>query len=288
MIDVQGLVKDFGKQHVLKQLSLKVGEGERLALVGQNGSGKTTLIRCLLGLYECEGNLRVFGKDPRKLRQEVLAEVGFVPQQAPGIRASVSEFLLATTRLCGITREPIEEVAAHLGLSLPDISNKAFHALSGGMKQKLLISIALARKPRLLIMDEPAANLDPLARAAFFEELEKLDPSTTILLSSHRIDEISGLVTRLIELDSGKLVLDDLVSVDRTNLGTQMQCALRFRTISPNITTTLNEWGLQAAHDNPCHWSGQIAASDQFRFVCEIARWSGLVQEFGLEEIPNV
>lgn len=297
MIELAGVIKNFGRLSVLKEVSLSIGEGERVALVGQNGSGKTTLIRCLLGLYQCEGSVEVFGKNPRRSRQEVLAQIGFVPQQSPGIRATVGEFLLATTRLCGIEIEPIATVAENLGLSIPDIQKRAFHALSGGMKQKLLIAVALARRPRLLIMDEPAANLDPLSRAAFFQELDKLDPDTTMLLSSHRIDEISRLVTRLVELDSGRFVVDDIVSVDHGGLGGEFTCEISFREMSPHIRDTLLEWGLQAgsdgspvssdSSDEQLLWRGRIPAADQFRFVCVIARWSGLVQSFNLREASN-
>lgn len=287
MIEVERLVKSFGRHRVLDEISLEIEPGERIALVGQNGSGKTTLIRCLLGLYKSSaGRVSVLGCDPRVDRQEVLAKVGFVPQIAPGIRSSVGEFLLATTRICGVELEPIVELAQNLGLSLRELSGRAFHALSGGMKQKLMISVALARRPRLLIMDEPAANLDPSARAAFFEELAKLRGDTTMLLSSHRIDEISGLVTRLVELDSGKVMLDDLVVVDHDAVGTRLACELSFQQIEAHVAKTLQEWGLQPDENVPNRWRGEISAADRFRFVCLIARWSGLVKTFKLEELP--
>lgn len=284
MIQIEGLTKRFGAQLVLNQLALNVEAGERIALIGQNGSGKTTLIRCILGLYSCDGALRVLGKAPRQARQELLTQIGFVPQQAPGIRSSVSEFLLATTRLCGVDGAAIMAVAERLGLSIPQISQKAFYALSGGMKQKLLISIALARRPKLLIMDEPAANLDPIARAAFFSLLEELDPTTAMLLSSHRIDEVSGLVTRLIELDAGRLVLDDLVSVQSRSLGARLRCSLKFSEAHAHVLEALAAWGLSSMDDGR-RWEGLIAAHDQFRFVCLIARWSGLIERFNMEEL---
>ena len=285
MIELQNVVKAFRRNRVLDGISLNIDEGERIALIGQNGSGKTTLIRCLLGLYAVDaGDVAVLGRDPRVARESVLGEVGFVPQLAPGIRSTVGEFLRATTQICDVTGSSIVEVAQRLGLDLTKISGRAFFALSGGMKQKLLIAIALARRPRLLIMDEPAANLDPTARARFFSELEQLDAATTVILSSHRIDEISQLVTRLVELDSGKIVLDDLVSVHSVHRSDYLSCTLALHQANVHVASILSEWQLTSDNEEQTRWVGRIAAADRFRFVCLLARWSGLLQDIRLSE----
>ncbi len=95
-----------------------------------------------------------------------------------------------------------------LGLDLSQHRKQIFFKLSGGMKQKLLIAIALARNPKILILDEPSANLDPDARETFFSLLDGMPKETVMLLSSHRVDEISQLVNRVVEMDQGKVVLD--------------------------------------------------------------------------------
>lgn len=284
MINAQRVTKRFGQLEALSSLALRVEPGERIALTGHNGSGKTTLMRCLLGLYACEGQLEVLGLDPRADRQAVLAQVGFVPQQSPGIRAPVGEYLHAVHRLCGVDRQAVHRVAGELGLEIEPIRGKAFHALSGGMKQKLLIAVALAREPKLLIMDEPAANLDPVARAAFFRALGRVSPDTTVLLSSHRVDEISELVTRLVELDSGKVVLDDLVSVDRGRGHRTLRCHITVRDRSDHMVAALEQWGLAPIEPGSDQWRGQIAGADRFRFLCAAARWSGMVSQFQIEE----
>jgi ABC-2 type transport system ATP-binding protein len=208
MISISNLHKTFRGQSILRDVTLTIGPGERIALVGQNGSGKTTLIRCLLGLYNFEGSIQFYGKSPRTDRIAVLHNVGFVPQHPPGLRLTVSEYIATVTHLTGCAAKDINELADRLDLRVSDHINKPFAMLSGGMKQKLMIAAALARKPSLLIMDEPAANLDPRARAKFFESLQSLPSDTTMLLSSHRIDEITGLVTRLIEMDHGDITID--------------------------------------------------------------------------------
>jgi len=102
----------------------------------------------------------------------------------------------------------IDAIAARLGLPVEPIRARPFNRLSGGMKQKLLIAIALGRDARLLIMDEPTANLDPAARKIFFDLLAERQHDTTMLISSHRIDEVAPLVNRVVEMDMGKIVLD--------------------------------------------------------------------------------
>ena len=89
-----------------------------------------------------------------------------------------------------------------------DNFNKPFLKLSGGMKQKLLVAFALGRTPKILLMDEPSANLDPKAREVFFNYLKNYDKDTLMILSSHRISEISVLVNRVVEMDLGEVVLD--------------------------------------------------------------------------------
>jgi ABC-2 type transport system ATP-binding protein len=89
---------------------------------------------------------------------------------------------------------------------------KPFLKLSGGMKQKLLVAFALGRNPKILLMDEPSANLDPKAREVFFDYLKNFDKDTLMILSSHRISEISALVNRAVEMDLGEVVSDKIIS----------------------------------------------------------------------------
>ena len=98
-----------------------------------------------------------------------------------------------------------------MDLDLKNQLNKPFFKLSGGMKQKLLIAIALSKKSNLLIFDEPTANLDPKGREKFYELLTEIDPSCSTLFITHRLDEIEGLVNRQIYMDLGKVVEDEKI-----------------------------------------------------------------------------
>ena len=204
IVQAVGLSKSFKKQEVLKSLSVDFYEGDRIALIGQNGAGKTTLIRCLLGQYVYKGELMVLGKNPRKDRIAVLNEVGFVPQIPPPLKITVKEMLSFFSNLCNVPSDKFISIAERLGLKIKDSLSKPFVALSGGMKQKLLVSFALGKQPDILLMDEPSANLDPSAREIFFDYLAEYNKEALLILSSHRMSEIEGLVNRVVEMDFGK------------------------------------------------------------------------------------
>lgn len=211
LISVDQLTKSFKKTSVIQNLTNGFKAGERIALVGQNGAGKTTLIRCILGLYKYEGNIEVLGMNPRKERELILQNIGFVPQIPPPIKMTVGEMLDFFGKLTNTDQQEFIEISENLGLDVQTNLNKPFMKLSGGMKQKLLVSFALGRKPKILLMDEPAANLDPKARSILFDYLHKFDKNALMIISSHRIDEVENLVNRLIEMDMGKIVVDKKV-----------------------------------------------------------------------------
>ena len=208
LIEIKKLSKTFNDVKVIKDLSVNLKEGDKIALIGQNGAGKTTLIRCILGLYTYEGYLSVLGKNSRNDREEILKHVGFVPQSPPPLKMTIAEIMDFFSIITKTEKEKFISIATDLKLEIQNNLHKPFLKLSGGMKQKLLISLALARSPKILLMDEPSANLDPDARNVLFKNLINLPKETLVILSSHRIDEIKNLVNRLIEMDLGEIVLD--------------------------------------------------------------------------------
>ena len=161
MIQFKNIAKTFRKARVLDGISLDIGIGERVALIGSNGAGKTTLIRCLLGEYTHDGSVAINGLDPRNNRTAVLGSIGFVPQLPPPLKMPVGQLINFSASLCGTDPQRIHAIAKRLGLDVDAILSRQFVRLSGGMKQKLLIAIALGREAKVLVMDEPAANLDP-------------------------------------------------------------------------------------------------------------------------------
>jgi ABC-2 type transport system ATP-binding protein len=283
MIQFTNVAKTFRKARVLDGISLNIGLGERVALIGSNGAGKTTLIRCLLGEYTHDGSVAINGLDPRSNRTAVLGTIGFVPQLPPPLKMPVGQLIDFSASLCGTDPQRIHAIARRLGLNLDDILSRQFVRLSGGMKQKLLIAIALGRDAKVLVMDEPAANLDPEARKIFFDLLaERLDDATMII-SSHRLDEVSALVNRVIEMDMGKVVLDDKVA-DAVTLTARLACRIVLNRFEPAFAKALDGWNLQSSDDNRV-WQGEIAGPDRLRFLGIVSRYTALVSDLSLAEI---
>jgi len=209
MIILEQVSKRFKRLQVLDNINLQIQQGEHIALVGSNGAGKTTLMRCLLGEYRCEGKITLGGLNPRKHRQAVLARIGFVPQLPPPLKMHVNQLIRFAAGVCGTESKRIVDITQRLGLDIQTLLHRPFVKLSGGQKQKLLIGIALGRDTDILVMDEPAANLDPEARRIFLELLQEKQEHAISLISSHRLDELAALVNRVLELDMGKVVLDE-------------------------------------------------------------------------------
>lgn len=222
MIKLSNVVKRFRRNDVLKGINLEISRGQRVALVGSNGAGKTTLIRCLLGEYNCQGEVTIDDLDPRLFREEVLLKIGFVPQLPPPLRMPVGQLIRFSSSLCNSDPQRMIDVAKKLGFDAQKFTHQPFVKLSGGQKQKLLIAIALGRDSELLVMDEPAANLDPAARHILFKLLSEKQETTAMLISSHRLDEVASLVNRVIEMDQGVIVLDDKVA-DLADMSSQLQ-----------------------------------------------------------------
>lgn len=285
MIELKNVAKTFRRAQVLDGISLNIGLGERIALIGSNGAGKTTLIRCLLGEYTHDGDVRIDGLNPRDHRTTVLGKIGFVPQLPPPLKMPVGQLIDFSASLCGTDPARIHAIGQRLGLDLDAILTRQFVRLSGGMKQKLLIAIALGRDAKVLVMDEPAANLDPEARKIFFDLLAERLEDTTMLISSHRLDEVSALVNRVIEMDMGKVVLDDKVA-DDVSLTGRLACRIELKRFEPAFAKALDGWNF-STDEQQLRWQGEIAGPDRLRFLGIVSRYTALVSDLALNETGN-
>lgn len=289
MIQLTNVAKSFRRAPVLNGVSLSIQLGERIALIGSNGAGKTTLIRCLLGEYTHEGEVLIDGLDPKLNRTAALGQIGFVPQLPPPLKMPVGLLINFSASLCGTDPAQIHAIAKRLGLDIDAILGRQFVRLSGGMKQKLLIAIALGRQAKILIMDEPAANLDPEARKIFFDLLAERLENTTMIISSHRLDEVSGLVNRVIEMDMGKVVLDDQVS-DAVSLNTTLNACIVLNRFEPAFAKALDGWSFSSSADQ-LTWNGNIPGPDKLRFLGIASRYTALIKDMTLLDsggVPHV
>ena len=210
MIKVEHITKKFYKDKSLDDVTVSFNKGDRVAIMGPNGAGKTTLIRAILGFYHVSsGQIRVNGFDPIKQRVEVVRHIGFIPQLPPPIKLSCKELIDYVSKSSGCTVKSIIENAHKMGLDIEKQMHKSFFKLSGGMKQKLLIAIAVSKESDTLIFDEPTANLDPKGRESFYQLLEGIKEDKILLFITHRLDEIEHLVNRVVYMDLGKVVSDE-------------------------------------------------------------------------------
>lgn len=282
MISFKGVSKQFRRVRVLNNIDLDISHGDRIALVGSNGAGKTTLIRCLLGEYNFQGTISVDGHEPRANRTDVLKRIGFVPQLSPPLKMPVGQLIKFAAGVCQSKPERMLEICNLLGLGVEQIKRRPFNKLSGGQKQKLLISIALGRDTDLLVLDEPAANLDPEARHTFFQLLAEKQQHAAMIISSHRLDEVAALVNRVIELDQGNIVLDDHVA-EQIDLDSVLVCCLKLNRSDSAFAETIREWGFVDS-ENGLVWRGEIAGPDRLRFLGVLSRYAALLKGIQLDE----
>lgn len=282
MIKFTNVIKKFRRNEVLKGINMSIERGQRVALVGSNGAGKTTLIRCLLGEYNCSGSVTIDDMNPREFRQQVLSKVGFVPQLPPPLRMPVGQLINFAASLCAADPDQMHHVAGQLGFDSTQFSKQPFVKLSGGQKQKLLIAIALGRDSELLVMDEPAANLDPEARHILFKLLAEKQQTSAMLISSHRLDEVASLVNRVVEMDQGIIVLDDEVA-DLVDMSSMLICSIRMTRHEDAFAKALAEWGFKPTTDSAV-WNGGIAGPDRLRFLGMISRYAALLAGMQMNE----
>jgi len=212
MIKVSNLTKKFGSHVSLDSVNCEFNKNESIALMGANGAGKTTLIRSILGYYHPnDGEVLINGLNPIKERVKVLENISFVPQLPPPIKLSLDELMQYISIGAKVDRDLIMHYANEMKLDISANLNKSFFKLSGGMKQKMLIAISLAKKSNIIIYDEPTANLDPKARDDFYRLLKQNEDEKVLLFVTHRLEEVKDLVNRQIYMDLGKIISDDKV-----------------------------------------------------------------------------
>ena len=212
MIEIDSLTKKFGKTVSLDAVSTTFSKGDAIALMGANGAGKTTLIRLIMGYYHpTSGQVRINGLDPIKERVDILRSVSFVPQLPPPIKLNLAELISYICKSSNVEKELIYHYASQMKLDIKPNLNKSFFKLSGGMKQKFLIAVSLAKESDIMIYDEPTANLDPKARDDFYRLIKEKEQNKLSLFVTHRLEEVEGIVNREIYMDLGKITSDEII-----------------------------------------------------------------------------
>jgi ABC-2 type transport system ATP-binding protein len=272
-LETRSLGKRYGSAWALRDCSLEIPSGRVTALVGPNGAGKTTLLHLAVGLTQpSTGDLRVLGRSPKADAAHVLPRIGFVAQEHPLYRG----FTLRDLLRLGAKLNPgwDEGVAlARLERLRLKLDRKA-GTLSGGEQAQVALTLALAKRPEFLILDEPVASLDPLARREFLQSLLEAvaEDGLTVLLSSHILSDLERVCDHVVVLSHARVQLsgdiEDVVAEHRLLIGPHCDPA------------TVGRIGTVVRESHSERQSTLLVRANGHLFD---ARWT--VNEVGLEEI---
>ncbi|MYM27865.1 ATP-binding cassette domain-containing protein [Duganella sp. CY15W] len=211
VVEVTNLHKAFGSQQVLQGVNWNIESGKVIGLLGRNGAGKSTLLECLLGLREADvGSSRLLGEPVTGLSEAARANIGYVPQKSELFEWLTPMQLLAYFKALypRWNHAKVEGLMQRWGFA-GESAHKQISKLSGGEKQRLSIIRALAHDPKLLVLDEPVASLDPVGRRDFLQELvsDVIERDTTVVFSTHILSDLERVALDVAFLQGGKIVL---------------------------------------------------------------------------------
>ena len=207
MIEINGLKKNFGKHKVLKGINLHFETGQGVALIGPNGSGKTTLIKVLLGLVHAdEGNV-MFGGKSIKGDSLYRQNLGYMPQMSRfPENMTVQRLFKMMRRLRSDVAEQNYDLDLYQRFEIEKMAKSRLEVLSGGMKQKVSAALAFMFDPKVLILDEPTAGLDPVSNEILKDKLKNvLAKDKLVLISSHILNDLDDITTHVAYLMEGEI-----------------------------------------------------------------------------------
>lgn len=211
MIEIKEIKKSFGKLNVLKNISLELHKGESLALIGPNGCGKTTLIKCILGMVIPESGSIIFDGKAIENHYKYREEIGYMPQigHYPD-NMTIGHIIEMITQIRKSDKNLDDDLLN--AFQLKDMYHKKMSTLSGGTTQKVSATLAFLFDPKVLILDEPTAGLDPISSEILKEKivLEK-SKGKLILITSHILSELDELITGLVLMQDGEIKLKNSI-----------------------------------------------------------------------------
>jgi nitrous oxidase accessory protein len=206
LVTVNSLSKSFGRRQVLRDLSFSIPRGRAIAFWGGNGAGKSTTIKCILGLLNFQGSIQVGGLDVIRQGKQARRLLGYVPQELSFYPDwTVQRMLDFCARIKRVAATEAQRLLAEVGLEAQ--TGKKVSELSGGMKQRLGLAVALLGDPQVLLLDEFTSNLDAEAREALIALLAlQRSKGLTILFATHRMDEVEALADEVLFMDQGQII----------------------------------------------------------------------------------
>lgn len=211
MIEIKNLVKRYGKNYAVKDISFTVNDGEIIGFLGPNGAGKSTTMNILTGyLSATEGTCLIGGADILENPAEAKKKIGFLPEQPPlYLDMTVREYLnfVYDLKRCTLNRKAhIDEICDVI--KIKDVEGRLIKNLSKGYRQRVGIAQALIGDPEILIFDEPTVGLDPMQIIEIRNLIKSLGRSHTVILSTHILPEVQAVCDRIIVINKGEIVAD--------------------------------------------------------------------------------
>lgn len=211
IIKTDHLTKKYHARPVVDMLNVEVEKGEIFGLLGPNGAGKSTTINMLCSIIKpTAGNIQILGQDLRKSQAKILPRIGYIPQElAIHDKLKAWENVELFTSLYGIRgkelKQAVDESLDYVGLS--EHRNQYAGSFSGGMKRRLNIACAIGHKPDILIFDEPTVGIDPQSRNFILDRIRESNQNgATVIYTSHYMEEIEALCTRIAIMDNGQII----------------------------------------------------------------------------------
>jgi ABC-2 type transport system ATP-binding protein len=284
VVQLDHLTRRYGRRRGVEQIDLSVPAGSLFGFLGPNGAGKTTTIRVLLGfLRPTGGHARVFGLDCWRDSARLKADVGYLPGDLrlyPWMTGASALRIVAAVRRVELVRAGLE-LAERFSLD-PRVRVRN---MSRGMRQKLGLILALAHRPRLLVLDEPTSSLDPLMQQELRSHMRELaERGTTVFFSSHTLGEVEQLCDRVAIVREGRIVADEPLDVLRRRAGHQV--VIRWK--DPRQAASLQPPPfLNLARRNEATWSGVLdgPADELIRWLAPHAIDDLLVERPDLETL---
>lgn len=207
-LEISNLTKKFGEQTALYNINIEIKKNEIIGLLGPNGAGKSTLMKSVVGVIKIdEGKIIFDGKDITENEVFSKKNIGFLPENNPLYQEMyVKEYLLFVANIHGISNGKVEEIIDLVGIT-PE-KNKKISQLSKGYKQRVGLAQAILHEPNLLILDEPTNGLDPNQIVEIRNVIKEIGKEKTVILSTHIMQEVEALCSRVILIHNGNIVQD--------------------------------------------------------------------------------